>query len=118
MVNTLRVLLADKSSDSRAIEVLIAPNDPDLIRCDLVYVANSSSKSIANVLQRLSAHSVLTIGDAASFAKQGGMVALVTVGERVEIQVNLEATKREKLKVSSRLLNLARVVHSGTDAGN
>lgn len=118
MVNVLQELLTGKVSDARRIEMLVSPSDAELNECDLVYVAYSSRKKIDPVLSKLSTRSVLTVGDADSFTKQGGMISLVTVGDHVAIHVNLQAAQKEKLKISSRLLNLATVINSPADASH
>ena len=116
MVATLRDALAGKVSDSRNMEVVISPTDADLDRCDVLYVARSDKKRIDAALRKVAGHSVLTVGDAASFTKQGGAVALLTVGDRIEIQINLQASQKARLKISSRLLNLATVVNDGRNS--
>lgn len=116
MVATLRDALAGKVSDSRNMEVVVSPTDADLDRCDVLYVARSDKKRIDAALRKVAGHSVLTVGDAASFTKQGGAVALLTVGDRIEIQINLQASQKARLKISSRLLNLATVVNDGRNS--
>ena len=69
MVATLRDALAGKVSDSRNMEVVISPTDADLDRCDVLYVARSDKKRIDAALRKVAGHSVLTVGDAASFTE-------------------------------------------------
>ncbi len=69
-------------------------------------------------MQKFGVRSVLTVGDASSFTRQGGMVGLITVGDHIDIEINLDASQRAKLKISSRLLNLAKVVRSRPEAGS
>jgi len=52
----------------------------------------------------------LIIGDAPRFAETGGMVGLVTVNERIQLEVNVNVAANAGLKFSSQLLRLARVV--------
>jgi hypothetical protein len=86
--------LAGKLSDTRQIVVLPAASDGDFKRCDLAYVTNASPKKIESVVERFSGRSVLTVGETSSFTRVGGMMALLTVGERIEIEVNLQARQR------------------------
>jgi hypothetical protein len=109
--------LAGKVSESRRIIVVASPSDADLKRCDLVYITYSSPKKIASVLEKLSGRSVLTVGEVTSFTRLNGMMALLTVGEHIQIEVNLQACQRASLKVSSKLLSLARIVTSSASAG-
>ena len=104
--------LNGKTSDSRQVVVLVEPSDADLKRCDLLYVTSPSDRKIEAILQKVAGTSTLTVGEAASFTRAGGMIALLTVGDRIQIEVNLAACQKAKLKVSSRLLSLARIVGS------
>jgi len=42
------------------------------------------------------------------------MIGLVTVGDHVQIQVNLQQTRESGLKISSRLLSIAVVSQAGS----
>jgi hypothetical protein len=44
-------------------------------------------------------------------------MALLTVGDHIQIEVNLQACQRANLKVSSKLLGLAKIVGAGGSAG-
>ena len=54
--------------------------------------------------------SVLTVGDMGEFAEEGGMISLKMEGTRVRFDINLAAANRARLKISSKLLQLASVV--------
>jgi hypothetical protein len=58
------------------------------------------SKKIEQLLRKLSTDGVLTVGDAASFTRQGGMIGLLTVGDHIAIQMNVDARHKAKLNVS------------------
>lgn len=113
MGETLEKVLAQKTLGSRPIRVLLAPSDEVLETCDVVYVAQSAAKRHQAMLDHLKGHSILTIGETDAFAREGGVVGLVRVGDQLQIQINLEAARSSQLKVSSRLLNLPTVVLTG-----
>jgi len=47
------------------------------------------------------------------FARDGGTINLVNEEQRVVIEVNMEAAQRSRLKISSKLLALAKIVKPG-----
>ena len=53
---------------------------------------------------------MLTVGDGENFAAEGatGTIAFVREGTRIRFDVNLEAAKRARLVISSRLLQVSR----------
>ena len=118
MGEVLKQTLAGKTSDARQIEVLLAPTDAVLERCDLLYVAYSSARKNREVIERLRSREVLTVGESDSFAKDRGMVGLVKKGNQIQVQINLEAARVAGIKVSSRLLSVATLVDSTSEARN
>lgn len=118
MGEALEKMLAGKTSDSRLIRVVISPSEQDFDQCDVIYVAYSSSKKVHETLDHLHNKSVLTVGDTESFPKSGGMIGLVRVGQQVQMIVNLDAVQRARLKISSRVLNLATIVRDASEARN
>ena len=53
---------------------------------------------------------MLTVGEGAEFLRQGGMVAFVVENRRVRFDINLTAAAKSGLRISSKLLNVARSV--------
>jgi len=109
-----KAILDGKSSESRTIRILLSPSDQDLQRCNLVYVAGAQQNNLRAALDRIRKKGVLTVGEAEFFTREGGMIGLVTVGDHVQIQVNLQQTRESGLKISSRLLSIAVVSQAGS----
>jgi hypothetical protein len=53
----------------------------------------------------------LTVSDMDGFAEAGGAIQFVVQENRVRFVVNLEAVTQRKLRVSAKLLALARVIN-------
>ena len=60
---------------------------------------------------------MLTVGDTEGFAEMGGVINFTLVDNHVHFQINLDAAKVQRLKISSRLLRLAQIVRSGNTGG-
>lgn len=80
--------------------------------CNVLFISSSERKRMREVVTSLGTSSVLTVGDMDSFAELGGMINLVTERNRVRFEINVEAAEHARLKISSQLLNLARVIRS------
>jgi hypothetical protein len=76
--------------------------------CPVVYVSKSE-KNVAGLLSRLGP-GVLTVGEGPGFLGAGGMVAFVVDSHKVRFDVNQDAAARAGLRVSSKLLSVARSV--------
>jgi hypothetical protein len=108
----IRQLLNNKVTDGRPLQIVVHPSDSDLRSCDVVYFGRSASSAAQAVLEKLNGMRCITVGDDGRFVREGGMVALVRSGDQIQVFVNVDATHREGVELSSRLLNLAVLVHS------
>ena len=62
-------------------------------------------------------HAILTVGESEGFAQEGGMIGFSLEENKIRFEINLEAVERANLRVSARLLALAKTV-LGTSRGN
>ncbi|MCK9199662.1 MAG: YfiR family protein [Gallionella sp.] len=86
-----------------------------LKKCRVLFIATSERSRFGQVLEGVANSPVLTVGDTEGYAEQGVMVNLYQEGSNVRFEINLEAVRRAGLRVSSRLLSLARVVHESEE---
>lgn len=82
----------------------------DFSRCHVLFVSDSESGRVQDLLKRLRGLPVLTVGDTPDFVRSGGMVGFGRRGEHLELFVNGPAVKSSQLSVSSKLLEVARVI--------
>lgn len=78
--------------------------------CHILFINPSRSIRIENVLKKLKGKNTLTVSDATSFAKQGGMIHFMKENNRIKLKINLGSVKESELSVSSKLLNLAEII--------
>jgi YfiR/HmsC-like len=78
--------------------------------CHILFVSSSERKSLRVILGDLKDSGVLTVGETDGFTAEGGVISLQLEGDRVRFEINLEAAARQKLRISSKLLSLARIV--------
>jgi hypothetical protein len=57
------------------------------------------------------------VGDTEHFAADGGVIGLVIEANKIRFEINLEAAEKANLKISARLLALAKTV-IGNPKGN
>jgi hypothetical protein len=78
--------------------------------CHVLFVSSSDSVFLASVLLKARGGSVLTIGEAEGFAQQGGMINFILSENKVRFEINRESAERAGLRISSKLLALAKTV--------
>ncbi len=84
----------------------------EIDRCQVLYLCKSEKEAMGNILKGMKA-GVLTIGDMKSFASAGGIINFVIVDNRVSFEINVDAAERARLKISSQILKLAKIVKEG-----
>lgn len=86
---------------------------PDALeQCHLVFVSRSLGQEIPRILQRLDGRPVVTVSEGGEFAEEGGTIGLVLSQGKVRFDINVAGTERRGVHISSKLLRLARRVHS------
>lgn len=108
--DSLTTMASGQSAGGRAVQIRRIANSKEIRGCHVVYISSSERKNIAQILAGLKGISVLTVGEMAQFAARGGMIQFSLEEKQVRFEVNLEAASDSDLKISSRLLVLARVV--------
>lgn len=97
----------------RVLEVRRVASADDGARCHILFVSESERHAIAGILRVVSRSPVLTVSDMEGFVSRGGMIGFATEDRRVRFDVNLSAVEVARLRISSRLLRLARKVTGG-----
>ena len=107
--------LNGKKVNQRFLEISRVQNLEKISQYHVIFVNPSENKRTQSILQTLKGTGILTIGDTPGFAEQCGVVNFYLKSGKVRFEVNIEASQRENLKISSRLLRLARIVDSQCD---
>jgi len=103
-------LLSTRTINGKPVFVRFARRAQDARGSQILYVAASEQQSMAEVLAAVDGTPVLTVGDTPAFAAHGGMVGFASENGRVRFEINLGHAERTGLKISAKLLALARVV--------
>jgi hypothetical protein len=104
-----------KTVNGRALSVRRFAELRDLEPCQILFVSASEGRRLPEILTRLGGSPVLTVGEPETFTRDGGIVRLVTEDNKVRFEINVDAAEHAGLRISSKLLALARIVH-GRDA--
>jgi hypothetical protein len=105
--------LNGKTIDGRPVRVLHFKLPQEVQPCQILFLGAPEKKSLSATLVNLGASPVLTVGESQDFIEQGGMIGFLWEDNKVHFEINLEAAERAKLKISARLLTLAKKVIGG-----
>jgi uncharacterized protein DUF4154 len=106
----LTSLTKNQNASGRPVLIRHLKNERGIRDCQVLYISSSERKSVAQILSTLKGSTVLTVGEMSQFAAQGGIVQFKLEERQMHFDINLEAASRMGLKISSRLLVLARIV--------
>lgn len=104
-------VLRDKSIDNRPVVISRLKNITEAKQCHMVFVSQSETARLADIIQELRGARILLVGESDGFAAAGGMIQFTREDNHVRFLINSDAADRAGLKVSSKLLSLARVIH-------
>jgi hypothetical protein len=109
----LRAALEGRVVDQRPLVFRLLTDVKEARKCHVLFVSPGDKKSLRQTLDGVRSLPILTAGETDDFTNQGGMVRFVLEGGRVRLEFNLDAAESAKLRISSKLLSLAKTVRRG-----
>jgi len=78
--------------------------------CQLLFFGEADSTALRRGLQSVAGSTVLTVGEADAFLDLGGAIRFVLESNKVRFEIDVSAAETARLKISSKLLRLARTL--------
>jgi hypothetical protein len=106
----LRNIAKEKTVNGRKLEVSQVLDLQVARTCHILFIASSERTRLKQIFEGLRGSDALTVGDTKGFVEQGGMINFVLEHDRVQFEVNRKAAEESGLKISSKLLIVAKLV--------
>jgi hypothetical protein len=103
-------VLQGRLVNTRVIELHRRPRGQSLKDCQVVFLADPFNTDGIRALDELRGLPVLTVGDSLGAAQLGVALNMVETSGRMDFEVNLYSARAGRIKISSKLLQLAREV--------
>lgn len=87
----------------------LAPSQ-DLRHCHILFVNRAELARVPEIAQRLQGQAVLIVGDVASDTRAYTAVDFVLTDNKVGFTINMDAARRARVTISSKMLGLAKTV--------
>lgn len=81
-----------------------------LTACNILYLAPSEQENFGKTIALLRNAPVLVVTDAQEHLPPGAMINLITESNRLRFEINISTVLASKLKISSKMLKLAKIV--------
>jgi hypothetical protein len=115
LARALEEATAGREVEGHALVVRKIEMDGPVRSCHVLY-ADVDPKAGARLIEALKGAPVLAVTDFGQFAAMGGTTSLFVEDGRIRFAVNVEAANRARLRISSRLLSLAKLVKDDPNA--
>jgi hypothetical protein len=110
-----QTIKTQEMADGHQLTVEVIKADGPIRSCHLLYVSGLDRSEASELLDIMKDTSAFTVSDGNQFAERGGVAQLIAENSRLRFAINVEAARRARLKISSKLLGLAQIVKDGHD---
>lgn len=97
----------------RPIEVRVSDATDSLKDCHVLFVAAGAEKHLGRVAVLAREAGIFTVGDTEGFARRGVMLNFYIERDSVRFEINRDVARTSGIRLSSKLLSLARIVEPG-----
>ncbi|PWU15823.1 MAG: hypothetical protein C5B50_14685 [Verrucomicrobia bacterium] len=106
----LEAIIRNKTVQGRGLRMMRLDSRPitDARACHILFTGNSDQKRLAELLSGLKGAPVLTVGKMEGFTAAGGVINFLIEDKKVKFEINDAAARQVGLRISAKLLNLAR----------
>ena len=87
----------------------------DIKNCHVLFISRSEAAHLTQILASLKGKSILTVSDVDNFNRDGGIIRLATIANKIRLRIALEEAKAANLTISSKLLRPADIVAAGEE---
>jgi hypothetical protein len=109
--SALDEVIAGQALNNRRLLVQRINALPDLKACQLIFVSDREDKHLPEILNSVEGASSLVVGESENFAQHHGGIQFFLENGHLRFAINVDAIQRARLKVSSKLLAIAKIVH-------
>lgn len=108
----LEKLVAGRTVQGRPVAIRKLRRGESLSRLHVLFVGQSESGSLADIIAAAKDYSLLVVTESENALSQGSMINFVPVEDKVRFDIALPPAERGQLRISARLLSVARKVIS------
>lgn len=106
----LGTIWSTKKIQGHKVAVRVSSRVMDLLDSNVIFICESESDRLTEILRAIRGKPILTIGDTTEYANRGVMVNLYMQQKQVRFEININALRASGMSISPQVLNLARIV--------
>ncbi len=101
-----------KEAGGRKLKIVSLSDANRLGGVHVVFISPSEKRPLQKILSSLKDKSILTVSESPDFGSLGGMLNFYIEKEKVRFEINPEAAQASGINISSKILRLAKIVHT------
>jgi len=105
----LESTIGGKCVESRPLQIRRLAEGDDLTGCHILFISSSERKRLPQILNGLKDSCALTVSEFEEFTQSGGIINFVRQENTIRFEINVEAARGAGLKLSSKLLQVAKL---------
>ena len=111
LANELEGIIKVNAAGDRKMAVRRVKHQDAENTCQILFIGRSVDDRYRAIITSLKSGPVLTVGDDENFLRAGGMIKFQLEDRKVRFEVNLDAVEKSSIRVSSKILKLAKAVY-------
>lgn len=115
LASILRKVVKGESKDNHPIIVKEINDLTELQSSHILFVGENYWNEATKVFSHTNGKGLLTVSDAVDFTENGGVIGFYLDDGKMRIQINRTAASYNRLKVSSKLLSVARIIETDSN---
>jgi hypothetical protein len=108
---TLETTYTSKRILNKQVKINYIKNISEIQGCHILFISESESHQLTQILSYTKKYPILIVGDNENYGLRGVHINLyLTADETIHFEINLKAVKESKLKISTLLLDYAKII--------
>jgi hypothetical protein len=103
-------IVSNQSIHGRPIKIVRVSSGAPPSNCQILFVGPVDKQKVGELLSDVRQSPTLTVSDIPGFTNNGGMIQFLVEGQHIQFLINLQAASQAGLKISSKLLKIAKLV--------
>ena len=116
MASVMTRFFAGKHIGPRLIDVRDVHSRDELRSCNILVIEYPDRSRVRETIAQLQGANILTVGDNEQFTRVGGVITFLPHGNTFQLAINQHAAELAQLKISSRLLSVAKLLSNDKTA--
>ena len=105
--------IQNKKIKNRTLKITTDVDIQSVSDCHILFVGDQNKDALEDILEITNKHPILTVSELENFAHKKGHIRLFLAGsENLSLEINLEVLEQTGLRISSRVLTLAKIIRT------